>query len=79
MSQILIVATLTFRVRVNEFNIEVVLAVFLPYQESPHFKKMLSILDIKCVRRFSLGSKAIFIITQSGIQILRLATLQDDL
>ncbi|KAJ7270708.1 hypothetical protein B0H12DRAFT_1229192 [Mycena haematopus] len=35
------------RFRINEFNIESVLALFLPYHESPHFAKMLSILHIK--------------------------------
>jgi U3 small nucleolar RNA-associated protein 10 len=35
--------------RINEFNIEEVLALFLPYHESPHFAKMLSILHIKYV------------------------------
>lgn len=43
--------------RVNEFNIEAILTVFLPYHESPHFAKMVTILHIKYVRllpRFSL-------------------------
>ncbi|KAG5718058.1 U3 small nucleolar RNA-associated protein 10, partial [Termitomyces sp. T112] len=35
------------RFRINEFNIEAVLSLFLPYHESPHFTKMLSILHIK--------------------------------
>ncbi|KAF8192665.1 hypothetical protein K438DRAFT_2017867 [Mycena galopus ATCC 62051] len=35
------------RFRINEFNVESVLGVFLPYHESPHFAKMLSILHIK--------------------------------
>ncbi|KAJ7630018.1 hypothetical protein DFH06DRAFT_704991 [Mycena polygramma] len=35
------------RFRINEFNVESVLALFLPYHESPHFAKMLSILHIK--------------------------------
>ncbi|KAG6334786.1 hypothetical protein ID866_4304 [Astraeus odoratus] len=34
------------RFRINEFNIDAVLALFLPYHESPHFIKMLSILHI---------------------------------
>ncbi|KAG5348834.1 hypothetical protein C0989_007869, partial [Termitomyces sp. Mn162] len=34
------------RFRINEFNIEAVLSLFLPYHESPHFTKMLSILHI---------------------------------
>lgn len=34
------------RFRVNEFNVSPVLALFLPYHESPHFAKMLSILHI---------------------------------
>jgi U3 small nucleolar RNA-associated protein 10 len=44
-----IIEWLVRRFRVNEFNVEAVLALFLPYQESPHFTKMLSILDISCV------------------------------
>ncbi|KAJ7222324.1 hypothetical protein GGX14DRAFT_663256 [Mycena pura] len=35
------------RFRINEFNVEPVLALFLPYHESPHFTKMLSILHVK--------------------------------
>ncbi|KAJ7079966.1 hypothetical protein B0H15DRAFT_1025307 [Mycena belliarum] len=35
------------RFRINEFNVEAVLALFLPYHESPHFTKMLSILHIQ--------------------------------
>ena len=35
--------------RVNKFNIEALLIVFLPYHESPHFKKILSILEIEYV------------------------------
>ncbi|KAK2465147.1 hypothetical protein APHAL10511_002839 [Amanita phalloides] len=35
------------RIRINEFNVEDVLALFLPYHETPHFAKMLSILHIK--------------------------------
>ncbi|TRM63291.1 hypothetical protein BD626DRAFT_496170 [Schizophyllum amplum] len=35
------------RFRVNEFNVEDVLALFLPYLESPHLTKMLSILTIQ--------------------------------
>ncbi|KAI0092311.1 armadillo-type protein [Irpex rosettiformis] len=42
-----VVEWLVRRFRVNEFNVEVLLGVFLPYHESPHFKKMLSILHIK--------------------------------
>lgn len=34
-------------VRINEFNIDAVLALILPYHESPHFVKMLSILHIQ--------------------------------
>jgi U3 small nucleolar RNA-associated protein 10 len=33
--------------RINEFNVAAVLALFLPYHESPHFVKMLSILHIQ--------------------------------
>ncbi|KAJ7042839.1 hypothetical protein C8F04DRAFT_1251651 [Mycena alexandri] len=35
------------RFRINEFNVESILALFLPYHESPHFAKMLSILHVK--------------------------------
>ncbi|KAF7321073.1 U3 small nucleolar RNA-associated protein 10 [Mycena chlorophos] len=35
------------RFRINEFNVDAVLALFLPYHESPHFAKMLSILHLK--------------------------------
>ncbi|KAG6888637.1 hypothetical protein C0992_007989 [Termitomyces sp. T32_za158] len=35
------------RLRIHEFNVEAVLSLFLPYHESPHFTKMLSILHIK--------------------------------
>ncbi|GJE92911.1 U3snoRNP10 and BP28CT domain-containing protein [Phanerochaete sordida] len=41
-----IIEWLVRRFRVHEFNVEAVLALFLPYQESPHFAKMLSILHI---------------------------------
>ncbi|KAI0692328.1 hypothetical protein BC835DRAFT_1416622 [Cytidiella melzeri] len=41
------------RFRINEFNVETVLAAFLPYQDSPHFKKMLSILHISEQSKFS--------------------------
>ncbi|KAH9837712.1 armadillo-type protein [Rhodofomes roseus] len=34
------------RFRINEFNVQDVLTLFLPYHESPHFDKMLSILHI---------------------------------
>ncbi|KAI0031465.1 hypothetical protein K488DRAFT_52013 [Vararia minispora EC-137] len=34
------------RFRVHEFNVEDVLALFLPYHESPHFAKMVTILHI---------------------------------
>ncbi|GLB44223.1 putative U3 small nucleolar RNA-associated protein 10 [Lyophyllum shimeji] len=35
------------RFRINEFNVESILSLFLPYHESPHFTKMISILHIK--------------------------------
>ncbi|KAJ7701560.1 hypothetical protein B0H17DRAFT_1195339 [Mycena rosella] len=35
------------RFRINEFNVNAVLALFLPYHESPHFAKMLSILHVQ--------------------------------
>ncbi|TFK71529.1 hypothetical protein BDN72DRAFT_432062 [Pluteus cervinus] len=35
------------RFRVNEFNVDAVIRLFLPYHESPHFAKMLSILHLK--------------------------------
>ncbi|KAI0295094.1 armadillo-type protein [Multifurca ochricompacta] len=33
--------------RVNEFNVEDILSLFLPYHDSPHFAKMLTILHLK--------------------------------
>ena len=33
--------------RINEFNVEDVLSLFLPYHDTPHFAKMVSILHIK--------------------------------
>ncbi|EKM52689.1 uncharacterized protein PHACADRAFT_101069 [Phanerochaete carnosa HHB-10118-sp] len=41
-----IIEWLVRRFRIHEFNVEAVLALFLPYQGSPHFTKMLSILHI---------------------------------
>ncbi|KAF8797612.1 hypothetical protein BYT27DRAFT_7204423 [Phlegmacium glaucopus] len=35
------------RFRINEFNVEATLALFLPYHESPHFAKMVTILHIQ--------------------------------
>ena len=35
--------------RINEFNLESILTLFLPYHESPHFAKMVTILHIKYV------------------------------
>ncbi|KAI0311668.1 hypothetical protein OF83DRAFT_1068421 [Amylostereum chailletii] len=35
------------RFRINEFNVDDVLALFLPYHDSPHFAKMVTILHIK--------------------------------
>lgn len=35
--------------RINEFNVEATLALFLPYHESPHFAKMITILHIQYV------------------------------
>ena len=33
--------------RIHEFNVQQVMALFLPYHESPHFVKMITILQIK--------------------------------
>ncbi|KAF9238673.1 hypothetical protein BU15DRAFT_88298 [Melanogaster broomeanus] len=41
------------RFRVNEFNVGALLALFLPYHESPHFVKMLSILHVQPNSPFS--------------------------
>ncbi|KAF8125619.1 hypothetical protein EV363DRAFT_1225659 [Boletus edulis] len=41
------------RFRTNEFNVPAILALFLPYHESPHFVKMLSILHIQPNSSFS--------------------------
>lgn len=35
------------RFRINEFNVEDVLSLFLPYHDTPHFAKMVTILHIK--------------------------------
>ncbi|KAJ7582775.1 hypothetical protein C8J56DRAFT_230499 [Mycena floridula] len=35
------------RFRIHEFNLEATLSLFLPYHESPHFAKMITILHIK--------------------------------
>ena len=40
---------LIYSKRINEFNVEATLALFLPYHESPHFAKMISILHIQYV------------------------------
>lgn len=42
-------ANLKYHHRVHEFNIEDTLALFLPYHDSPHFEKMVTILHIKFV------------------------------
>lgn len=34
-------------IRINEFNLDAVLSLFLPYHESPHFAKMVTILHVK--------------------------------
>jgi len=39
--------------RINEFNVEDIIALFLPYHETLHFANMLSILHIKCVQPFT--------------------------
>ncbi|KAH7920221.1 hypothetical protein BV22DRAFT_1199044 [Leucogyrophana mollusca] len=41
------------RFRINEFNVDDILVLFLPYHESPHFVKMLSILEIKPTSPFA--------------------------
>ncbi|KAG2363636.1 hypothetical protein BDR07DRAFT_1471237 [Suillus spraguei] len=41
------------RFRINEFNVDAVLALFFPYHESPHFVKMLSILHVSPSSIFS--------------------------
>jgi U3 small nucleolar RNA-associated protein 10 len=45
--------------RINEFNVEDVLVLFLPYHESPHFAKMLSILHIKYVSQYRFNFKTL--------------------
>jgi U3 small nucleolar RNA-associated protein 10 len=42
-----VIEWLVRRFRINEFNVPAVLRLFLPYHESPHFAKMLNILDIE--------------------------------
>lgn len=44
-----VIEWLVRRFRIHEFNVQAILALFLPYQESPHFAKMLSILHIRYV------------------------------
>ena len=40
---------LIYSKRINEFNVEAILALFLPYHESPHFAKMVTLLHIQYV------------------------------
>jgi len=40
---------LTRMPRIHEFNIEPVMSLFLPYHESPHFAKMVTLLQLKFV------------------------------
>ena len=40
---------LTRMPRIHEFNIESVMSLFLPYHESPHFAKMVTLLQLKFV------------------------------
>ncbi|KAG7447396.1 uncharacterized protein BT62DRAFT_967377 [Guyanagaster necrorhizus] len=42
-----IIEWLVRRFRINEFNVESVLSLFLPYHESPHFAKMVTILHVQ--------------------------------
>jgi U3 small nucleolar RNA-associated protein 10 len=42
-----IIEWLVRRFRINEFNVPDILVLFLPYHESPHFAKMVSILSIE--------------------------------
>ncbi|ESK96722.1 u3 small nucleolar RNA-associated protein 10 [Moniliophthora roreri MCA 2997] len=42
-----VIEWLVRRFRINEFNVEDILALFLPYHETPHFAKMNTILHIK--------------------------------
>ncbi|KAK0447887.1 uncharacterized protein EV420DRAFT_1647628 [Desarmillaria tabescens] len=42
-----VIEWLVRRFRINEFNVESVLSLFLPYHESPHFAKMVTILHIR--------------------------------
>lgn len=41
-----IIEWLVRRFRINEFNVQDILSLFMPYHESPHFAKMVSILSI---------------------------------
>ncbi|KAI0920552.1 hypothetical protein AcV5_010550 [Taiwanofungus camphoratus] len=41
-----VIEWLVRRFRINEFNVEDILTLFLPYHESPHFAKMVAILHI---------------------------------
>ncbi|KAG7098539.1 hypothetical protein E1B28_000475 [Marasmius oreades] len=42
-----VIEWLVRRFRVNEFNVEALISVFLPYHETPHFAKMNTILHVK--------------------------------
>lgn len=55
-----VIEWLVRRFRVNEFNVLDILTLFLPYHETPHFAKMISILTIdeKTPWRFLLAYKA---------------------
>lgn len=39
----------SFYIRANEFNVDGIMALFLPYHETAQFAKMVSILHVKCV------------------------------
>lgn len=66
------------RFRVNEFNVEAILALFLPYQESAHFTKMLSILNLSYVESCPI-TNLILTTTQRSIQVCSSRTLQEDI
>ena len=73
-----IIEWLVRRFRVNEFNVEALFTLFLPYQESPHFTKMLSIVHLSCVKPL-LAINLILTILQGNVQIRCSHTVQEDI
>lgn len=73
-----IIEWLVRRFRINEFNVDAVLALFFPYQESPHYTKMLSILRIPCVHLRSMIDRTL-ILLQGKLDFCRSPPIQVNL